>query len=100
MQPLGRVDSTVDSPAALEYDPRGLGHAPRLMQYEVSGKKMARERTPTHGVRGWELTEYLILVALIAIAAIGVVSLFGDQIEELFSEKPPAAAAPAPKSAK
>jgi hypothetical protein len=37
------------------------------------------------------MTEYLIVVALIALAAIGIVSLFGDQIEELISGKPPEA---------
>jgi Flp pilus assembly pilin Flp len=30
------------------------------------------------------MTEYIIVVALIAIAAIGVVSLFGDNIRDLF----------------
>lgn len=40
---------------------------------------------------GRGMTEYLILVALIALAAIGVVSLFGDQIEELIAGKTPEA---------
>jgi Flp pilus assembly pilin Flp len=31
------------------------------------------------------MTEYIIIVALIAIAAIGVVSLFGDNIRALFA---------------
>ena len=35
--------------------------------------------------RGQGMTEYIIIVALIAIAAIGVVSLFGDNIRELFA---------------
>lgn len=34
--------------------------------------------------RGQGMTEYIIIVALIAIAAIGVVSLFGDNIRSLF----------------
>ena len=37
------------------------------------------------GRRGQGMTEYIIIVALIAIAAIGVVSLFGDNIRALFS---------------
>lgn len=42
------------------------------------------------------LTEYAIIAALVAIAAIGIVSLFGEQIEDLFAGKPPVArAAPA-----
>ncbi len=35
--------------------------------------------------RGQGMTEYIIIVALIAIAAIGVVSLFGDNIRALFA---------------
>ena len=37
------------------------------------------------GRRGQGMTEYIIIVALIAIAAIGVVSLFGDNIRKLFA---------------
>ena len=40
------------------------------------GKSMRR--------RGQGMTEYIIIVALIAIAAIGVISLFGDDIRILF----------------
>jgi pilus assembly protein Flp/PilA len=38
-----------------------------------------------NGRRGQGMTEYIIIVALIAIAAIGVVSLFGDNIRLLFA---------------
>ena len=38
------------------------------------------------GRRGQGLTEYIIIVAVIAIASIGVVVLFGDQIKKLFIE--------------
>lgn len=34
--------------------------------------------------RGQGMTEYIIIVALIAIAAIGVITLFGDNIRRLF----------------
>ncbi|MCL2012640.1 MAG: hypothetical protein FWG75_07645 [Cystobacterineae bacterium] len=34
--------------------------------------------------RGQGMTEYIIIVALIAIAAIGVVTLFGNNIRNLF----------------
>ena len=37
------------------------------------------------GRRGQGMTEYIIIVALIAIAAIGVVTLFGDNIRALFA---------------
>ena len=36
-------------------------------------------------IRGQGMTEYIIIVALIAIAAIGVITLFGDNIRALFS---------------
>lgn len=35
--------------------------------------------------RGQGMTEYLIIVALIAIAAVGVVTVFGNDIRQLFS---------------
>ena len=34
--------------------------------------------------RGQGMTEYIIIVALIAIAAIGVITLFGDNVRKLF----------------
>ena len=37
------------------------------------------------GQSGQGLTEYLLIVALIAIAAIGVVTVFGQDIRQLFS---------------
>lgn len=38
-----------------------------------------------HGQSGQGMTEYLIIVALIAVAAIGVTSVFGRDIRELFA---------------
>ncbi|MEW5741799.1 MAG: hypothetical protein AB1938_22960 [Myxococcota bacterium] len=38
---------------------------------------------PSHR-RGQGMTEYIIIVALIAIAAIGVITLFGDNVRALF----------------
>jgi len=35
--------------------------------------------------RGQGMTEYIIIVALIAIAAIGVITVFGDNIRALFT---------------
>jgi Flp pilus assembly pilin Flp len=37
------------------------------------------------GRRGQGMTEYIIIVALIAIAAIGIISLYGDNIRALFA---------------
>ncbi|MBI3070684.1 MAG: hypothetical protein HYY84_01025 [Deltaproteobacteria bacterium] len=50
-------------------------------------RKLARRNVRTFG-QG--MTEYIIIVALIAIAAIGVVTLFGDQIRNLFTSSEPA----------
>ena len=44
----------------------------------------AIQRLARHNVRGQGMTEYIIIVALIAIAAIGVITLFGDNIKALF----------------
>ena len=42
------------------------------------------------------LLEYLVVVALLALAAAGACAVFGDRIRELFGARPPArAAAPA-----
>jgi pilus assembly protein Flp/PilA len=38
-----------------------------------------------HGQSGQGMSEYLIIVALVAVAAIGVTSVFGRDIRELFS---------------
>ncbi|HEY6912751.1 MAG TPA: hypothetical protein VI356_25445 [Myxococcales bacterium] len=38
-----------------------------------------------HGQSGQGMSEYLIIVALIAVAAIGVTSVFGRSIRELFA---------------
>ncbi|MGB9598991.1 MAG: hypothetical protein ACPL7I_00440 [Myxococcota bacterium] len=37
-----------------------------------------------YGEEGQGMTEYIIIVALIAIAAIGVITVFGDNIRALF----------------
>ena len=37
------------------------------------------------GVRGQGLTEYIIIVALVAIAAIGLVNIFGNQLRHQLS---------------
>lgn len=36
--------------------------------------------------RGQGMTEYIIIVALIAIAAIGVITLFGNNLRKLFGQ--------------
>jgi Flp pilus assembly pilin Flp len=47
---------------------------------KTTPKKMIRRN------RGQGMTEYIIIVALIAIAAIGVITLFGDNIRRLFGQ--------------
>lgn len=46
---------------------------------KINKRKAMQKRT-----RGQGMTEYIIIVALIAIAAIGVITLFGDNIKALF----------------
>ncbi len=41
-------------------------------------------KKPFRKSRGQGMTEYIIIVALIAIAAVGVVTLFGNNIRKLF----------------
>jgi pilus assembly protein Flp/PilA len=43
-----------------------------------------KQQTQLRKSRGQGMTEYIIIVALIAIAAIGVITLFGDNIRMLF----------------
>ncbi|MCY1045967.1 hypothetical protein OV208_31935 [Corallococcus sp. bb12-1] len=45
---------------------------------------MAKKKNQLRKSRGQGMTEYIIIVALIAIAAIGVITLFGDNIRKLF----------------
>ncbi len=45
----------------------------------------ARTSVVGKGCKGQGLTEYIIIVALVAIAAIGVVNIFGNQLRNQFS---------------
>ena len=47
-------------------------------------KTMKNMRNLMRNQRGQGMTEYIIIVALIAIAAIGVVTIFGDNIRKMF----------------
>ena len=49
-----------------------------------SMKETTRKQLSKRASRGQGMTEYIIIVALIAIAAIGVITLFGDNIKALF----------------
>jgi len=44
-----------------------------------------QERSAARNRMGQGLTEYIIIVALVAIAAIGVVNIFGNQIRHQFA---------------
>ncbi len=48
--------------------------------------KSNKKQMMTKKSRGQGMTEYIIIVALIAIAAIGVITLFGDNIRALFGQ--------------
>jgi len=53
----------------------------------------SRERASREG-----LLEYLVVMALLALAAAGVAAVFGDRIREIFGARPPPAAREAPPS--
>jgi pilus assembly protein Flp/PilA len=53
-----------------------------MQQTKESNMKTNRKQLRKN--RGQGMTEYIIIVALIAIAAIGVITLFGDNIRKLF----------------
>ncbi len=42
------------------------------------------KRTPNRKRKGQGLTEYIIITALVAIAAIGIVNIFGNQLRNQF----------------
>jgi Flp pilus assembly pilin Flp len=44
-----------------------------------------RNRNAERNRKGQGLTEYIIVVALVAIAAIGIVNIFGNQLRNQFS---------------
>ena len=48
-------------------------------------KLNTRKNRSLKKARGQGMTEYIIIVALIAIAAIGVITLFGDNVRQLFA---------------
>jgi Flp pilus assembly pilin Flp len=52
---------------------------------KITTKKM-NKKLMMKKARGQGMTEYIIIVALIAIAAIGVITLFGDNIRALFGQ--------------
>jgi Flp pilus assembly pilin Flp len=48
-------------------------------------KTATSQRRTRTARRGQGMTEYIIIVALIAIASIGIITLFGDNIRRLFA---------------
>ena len=56
------------------------------------------KRSPLGREDGQGMTEYVIIVALIAVAAIGVVTAFGDNVRNLFASSTDALAGQASSS--
>ncbi len=50
-----------------------------------ASQETASKRQPLRTERGQGITEYLILVALLAIATIGVAKIFGNNLRVLFA---------------
>lgn len=46
---------------------------------------MKHHRLPTRSRKGQGATEYVIILVLVAIASISVITVFGDQLRELFN---------------
>src|SRR6185312_355375 len=59
-------------------------HGARRSEPQTRESKMKNMRKMMKNQAGQGMTEYIIIVALIAIAAIGVVTLFGDNIRRMF----------------
>lgn len=47
--------------------------------------KTTTSQTKSSKRRGQGMTEYIIIVSLIAIASIGIITLFGDNVRRLFA---------------
>src|SRR5260221_13612931 len=62
---------------------RGPPASPQPAPKEFTMRRFLRKMLKSQSGQG--MSEYLIIVALIAIAAIGVVTVFGRDIRELFS---------------
>jgi pilus assembly protein Flp/PilA len=73
------ISGSTDTPAGL----RSFPHAAVPSETERTMKKLNKKQLMKKA-RGQGMTEYIIIVALIAIAAIGVITLFGDNIRKLF----------------
>jgi Flp pilus assembly pilin Flp len=58
----------------------------KLNTLKTSQKLNTLKKLKLKKPRGQGMTEYIIIVALIAIAAIGVITLFGDNIRALFGQ--------------
>ena len=58
----------------------------RYVNYLLEDNMRNEIRKALQEEAGQGMTEYIIIVALIAIAAIGVVTLFGEQIRDLFGQ--------------
>src|SRR5712692_12106464 len=61
-----------------------VGRGSGLEPFRGTGQGVDMNSAHAKSARGQGMTEYIIIVALIAIAAIGIISLFGDNIRKLF----------------
>lgn len=54
-----------------------------MKQYSLFSKKLSSSATP-RVIAGQGLTEYLIIIAMVAVAGIGAASFFGDSVKASF----------------
>src|SRR5260221_1778319 len=77
------TDGPMSGPPVRFLNETRASHSPRTRQRSSSMRRFLRKMLKSQSGQG--MSEYLIIVALIAIAAIGVVTVFGRDIRELFS---------------
>ncbi|EAU66790.1 hypothetical protein STIAU_1021 [Stigmatella aurantiaca DW4/3-1] len=87
--PFGGILPMTDRPVGMSplvsAHPRSTrGCCPPFHSTPQESPMKAMTRKQFRKARGQGMTEYIIIVALIAIAAIGVITLFGDNVRKLF----------------
>ena len=73
----GNDEIVLSVPRGVATQPEEMHRKPEQSSYSEAGPRLRQ--------RGQAMTEYIIIVALIAIAAIAVVTIFGDNIRALFA---------------
>jgi Flp pilus assembly pilin Flp len=84
MEPLKRLSYCPHRPDELSGPPGGFQPNQNATPEEIAMTTATQKKIQNRKNRGQGMTEYIIIVALIAIAAIGVITLFGDNVRAIF----------------